>query len=44
MGKRVVFDNAIADFSAVSADQSERDYQALVGAVKSGRITVVQGV
>ena len=44
MGKRVVFDNAIADFSAVYADQSERDYQALVGAVKSGKITAVQGV
>ncbi len=44
MGKRDVFDNAIADFSAAYADQNERDYQALVDAVNSGRITATQGV
>ena len=44
MGKRDVFDNAIADFSAAYADQNERDHAALVEAVKSGRVTAVQGV
>ena len=44
MGKRDVFDNAIADFSAAYADQNELDYQALVDAVKSGRIAANQGV
>ena len=44
LGKRDVFDNAIADFSAAYADQNERDHQELVKAVKSGRITAVEGV
>ena len=38
------FDTAIADFSARSADQNERDYQAFADAVQSGRIPAVQGV
>ena len=33
------FDEAVADFSAAYADQNERDYEALVAAVRSGRIT-----
>ena len=33
------FDRAILGFSKAYADQNERDYQALVEAVKSGRIT-----
>jgi uncharacterized protein (DUF2252 family) len=44
MGKRDIFDSAVADFSAAYADQNERDYNALVEAVKSGRIKAIQGV
>jgi uncharacterized protein (DUF2252 family) len=44
LGKRDVFDHAIADFSAAYADQNERDHAALVAAVKSGRVTAAQGV
>jgi hypothetical protein len=38
LGKGDNFDQAIADFSAAYADQNERDYEALAGAVKSGRV------
>ena len=38
------FDQAIADFSASYADQNEKDYQAFLEAVESGRIEAVQGV
>lgn len=44
MGKRDLFDNAIADFSAAYADQNERDHQALLEAIKSERIRATQGV
>jgi hypothetical protein len=44
LGKRDVFDNAIADFSAAYADQNERDHAALVEAVKGGRVKAIQGV
>ena len=38
--QRPSFDRAIADFSVAYADQNERDYQALLDARDSGRITV----
>jgi uncharacterized protein (DUF2252 family) len=38
LGQGGVFDQAIVDFSEAYADQNERDYQALVEAVKSGRV------
>ncbi len=38
LGAGGVFDQAIADFSQAYADQNERDYDALVQAVKSGRV------
>jgi uncharacterized protein (DUF2252 family) len=38
LGAGGVFDQAIVDFSEAYADQSERDYQALVEAVESGRV------
>ncbi len=38
LGSGSVFDNAIAAFAELYADQNERDYAALVEAVKSGRI------
>jgi uncharacterized protein (DUF2252 family) len=39
LGGSDVFDKAITQFAAAYADQNERDYDALVGAVASGRIT-----
>lgn len=44
LGKGDVFDRAIADFSAAYADQNERDYEALVRAVQSGRLAAETGV
>jgi hypothetical protein len=44
LGKRDTFDQAIADFSEAYADQNEHDHQALVAAVKSGRIKAQEGV
>ena len=38
LGRGDRFDHAVADFSAAYADQNERDYEALVRAVKSGRV------
>ena len=38
MGKSTAFEDAIADFSEAYADQNERDYTALVAAVREGRI------
>jgi hypothetical protein len=34
-----VFDQAVTRFAAAYADQNERDYQSLVEAIASGRIT-----
>ena len=39
LGGSDVFDQAITQFAAAYADQNERDHQALVDAVASGRIT-----
>jgi uncharacterized protein (DUF2252 family) len=44
LGKGDAFDRAIADFSAVYADQNERDYAAFAAAVKSGRLTARTGL
>jgi len=44
LGNSDVFDRAIADFSSAYADQNERDYQALVQAVDSGRIVAQTGL
>jgi uncharacterized protein (DUF2252 family) len=38
LGKKDEFDEAIADFSESYADQNERDHQALVQAVRDGRL------
>ena len=38
LGTSDSFDRAIATFANASADQTERDYQAFLGAIKSGRI------
>jgi len=44
LGAGDAFDKSITDFSERYADQNERDYQAFVDAVKSGRLTAVEGV
>jgi predicted alpha/beta hydrolase len=38
LGRGDAFDRAVTRFSAMYADQNERDYAAFVAAVKSGRI------
>ena len=44
LGASDVFDRAIARFAPAYADQNERDHQALIDAVKSGRIVAEQGL
>jgi uncharacterized protein (DUF2252 family) len=44
LGGSDVFDRAIARFAPAYADQNERDHQALVDAVKAGRIVAEQGI
>jgi uncharacterized protein (DUF2252 family) len=44
LGASDVFDQAITRFAAAYADQNERDHQALVDAVTSGRIVAEQGL
>jgi hypothetical protein len=44
LGKSDTFDRAVADFSAAYADQNERDYRALVDAVKAGRVEAQTGL
>jgi uncharacterized protein (DUF2252 family) len=44
IGKKDSFPMAIGDFAAAYADQTERDYQALVDAVQSGRIAAQTGI
>jgi thiamine monophosphate kinase len=40
MGKSTAFEDALADFSVVYADQNERDHAALAAAVRSGKVEV----
>jgi len=44
LGSGGAFADAIADFAVAYADQTERDYQALVNAVKLGRIMAETGI
>jgi uncharacterized protein (DUF2252 family) len=44
IGKNDAFSEAIGDFTLAYADQTERDYQLLVEAVKSGRVAAETGV
>jgi uncharacterized protein (DUF2252 family) len=44
MGKSDAFDQAVAAFSVTYADQNERDYDAMQGAIEQGRITAEVGV
>ena len=44
LGKSDGFDQAITDFSERYADQNEQDYEAFAKAVRSGRLTAIEGV
>ncbi len=44
LGKGEAFDRAIAKFSTAYADQNERDHEALVRAVRSGRVLAQTGL
>ena len=44
LGKGAAFENALVEFAAAYADQNERDYQALVEAVKSNKIKAETGI
>jgi uncharacterized protein (DUF2252 family) len=44
LGTSDAFDKSITDFSERYADQNERDYQDFVNAIKTGRLTAVEGV
>jgi uncharacterized protein (DUF2252 family) len=44
LGKAEAFDEALAQFAKSYADQTEQDYEALVAAVKSGRVVAKTGV
>jgi uncharacterized protein (DUF2252 family) len=44
MGKGAALDRALADFSVAYADQNERDYEAFLAAVKSGRLAAERGL
>jgi uncharacterized protein (DUF2252 family) len=42
MGKSTAFEDALADFGVVYAEQNERDHAALLEAIRSGRIEATQ--
>ena len=44
LGKKTRFEESIADFSERYADQNERDYDAFLAAIKSGRLEALEGV
>jgi uncharacterized protein (DUF2252 family) len=44
LGGSGVFDQAVAEFAAAYADQTERDHASLAAAVKAGRLTAERGV
>ena len=44
LGRSAVFDKAVSKFAMAYADQTEKDYQALLDAVKSGRIAAEPGI
>jgi hypothetical protein len=40
LGKSDAFDQAVADFSIAYADQTERDYETFMKAVRAGKLEV----
>jgi predicted alpha/beta hydrolase len=44
LGEGDEFDKSLTDFSERYADQNERDYQAFIEAIRSGRLEAIEGV
>ena len=44
LGTSDKFDRSITDFSERYADQNQRDYDAFVGAIRSGKLEATEGV
>ena len=44
LGKKDRFEESITDFAERYADQNERDYDAFLAAIKSGRLEALEGV
>jgi predicted alpha/beta hydrolase len=44
LGSSDKFDRSITDFSERYADQNQKDFDAFVGAVKSGRLEATEGI
>jgi hypothetical protein len=44
LGKGDAFDRAVADFARAYADQNERDYEAFMSAIASGRLEAESGL
>lgn len=44
LGNKNVFDQAVASFAEVYADQAERDHAALLSVIKAGRVPAQMGV
>jgi Uncharacterized protein conserved in bacteria (DUF2252) len=44
LGKSDAFEQSVTDFSERYADRNEQDYQAFTEAIRSGRLTAVEGV
>jgi predicted alpha/beta hydrolase len=44
LGKSDDFDRSLADFSERYADQNDRDFEAFVKAVRSGRLEAIEGI
>jgi hypothetical protein len=44
LGGGTTFDEAIADFAEAYTDQNERDYEAMMAAVKDGALAVESGI
>jgi predicted alpha/beta hydrolase len=44
LGKKDRFEEAITDFAARYADQNERDFEAFLAAITSGRLEALEGV
>ena len=42
LGNSTRFDQAVSNFAMTYADQNERDYQALLEAIRSGKIEVLR--
>ena len=44
LGESDAFDESVTDFSERYADQNERDYEAFIKAIRSGRLSAIEGV